>query len=368
VAGSSAVVVAMPYVLLVAFMVLGGLGLVPALQIVVLASILAAAFFLLRIFLRSKLLKPAKEWFFFGFWLILVWVHSLFLPMSQFGTQLMLVCMSGWLWWWAGMHGQRKPGMLQTVILLTGCVYLILYGLSLWGIMPLPLGAQGAIIEASGFENHYYWGDWWMMVGVLFIAKALVGTWRGWYGMVLPFVFGVMLASGSRTALVGIAVGVGYAIWKSGQWQRIPVWLRALVVSLFVVVFVAFSSQRPLLLSRPYYFQSVAALWRHPLGVGMGHFGKVSSEDYFYMTGMGSNSSLAHNLALEFVVGMGWLGLLFVGWWVRVVWKVVGSRGKDQVPIEAVWLALSVVFLFTTAYMIPSFVWIWFLLLPKKAL
>jgi len=100
----------------------------------------------------------------------------------------------------------------------------------------------------------------------------------------------------------------------------------------------------------------VADLSRYPGGVGIGNFKTVS-----FSFNPETFSYSAHDLFLETLAELGWPGMALLVWAIYSVFKILGEKSEEGLIPRAIFLALTVNFLFDSTYKIPTMIWIWFL-------
>jgi hypothetical protein len=137
---------------------------------------------------------------------------------------------------------------------------------------------------------------------------------------------------------------------------------RKVAIILFIIVFALFliaGIEKSLLFSRPYFVQSVSGFFKFNYGLGLGNFGILS----FMSNGGGSilksYSSYAHNIFLEMVSGIGVYSIIFFYWFYKVA-KSLLNKNKSQYLFKALFLALTVNFMFDYTYFIPAMLYLWF--------
>jgi O-antigen ligase len=102
----------------------------------------------------------------------------------------------------------------------------------------------------------------------------------------------------------------------------------------------------------------------NPFGIGVGNFTTISgSSTTNQLLNMRGFSGLTHNIALEFLVGMGVLGLTFVAWLAQVLKSVWKNKEQKNLLFQAIFITLGVNFLFDYTYTIPAMLWLWFMTL-----
>ena len=134
-------------------------------------------------------------------------------------------------------------------------------------------------------------------------------------------------------------------------------------LGLLTLLFITSGFFKPTFINRQYWLQGIVGITRHPYGVGVGNFGELSADPRNHLFGLKSFSSVAHNLPLEIVAGLGIFGLYFVWWLYHVVKQAINQTKSSTITFTAAFVALSTNFLFDNTYFIPSMLWLWFLLL-----
>jgi|GEM_PF-4329166 len=209
--------------------------------------------------------------------------------------------------------------------------------------------------------NHHHLGDWWSL-GVVAIVGYQVKGGKGWWKWILV-ILGIVIVgySQSRSAIVATVVGVGY-LWWEGRTRTLRTRGFGGLVALMGAMFVGIGVRKTTLFSRIYFLEGVQGLIKQPMGVGMGSFVEISREysrQIYYSKEVWS--SYAHNLPLEVLSGLGIVGGgLFVWWLGRRIWQL---REKSGGVVAAIWIATLTNMLFDYTYMIPAYLWIWFLAL-----
>ena len=192
---------------------------------------------------------------------------------------------------------------------------------------------------------HNHLGDLWAvtLVGVIFSTTQERKIWN-----IPVIVLGLTFVaiSFSRSAVVSLVVGSGFILYKiKGNNQKYAnLFISLLVVSF--VLFVFFGVFKTTLFSRPYTHEAISSIISRPFGVGLGNFSKVSTE-----------SSLAHNLILEIVTGMGIFSVAFLFWLIAMFQRIF--KAGVSLLYSSFFLAIFTNFFFDTTYDIPTMIWIW---------
>ncbi|OGM59246.1 hypothetical protein A3A75_03925 [Candidatus Woesebacteria bacterium RIFCSPLOWO2_01_FULL_39_10] len=101
-------------------------------------------------------------------------------------------------------------------------------------------------------------------------------------------------------------------------------------------------------------------LIKNPFGIGVGNFVYTSYANKDFISGLNSFSFYAHNIFLEVISGMGILGLSFIFWFIKVFTKVMNSS-NSRIIFTAIFLVLTVNFMFDITYFNPTMMWLWFI-------
>lgn len=338
--------------LLVAVWLLGGIE--PDKDLVVVAGAVMGGWWLLwAVMVRRAIVFPRYFEWFCGLVgvaaLSLIWSEDLVVTLRY-----VVLLASGALWWvgartMVGVQSgsQVVSKVVRRSILIAGAVFTGLWVMQTLGITNWSYKPSSLVVEASSYKNHNHLGDWWMVI-------MIVGGMQWWLpGLVM------LWACRSRSADLGVMVGWGYLVWLDDWWRS----HRRLVVVgglILVLLFVGSGLQKSTLGARDYYIQTIAGWMHHPWGVGLGNFEKISEDSQNHWWGRDDYSSIVHNLPLEWVVGMGWLGL--VGWvWLGLMSWQMGqlTSGKSRLWRGVYW-AILINFMFDTTYFLPSMWWLWF--------
>jgi hypothetical protein len=297
----------------------------------------------------------------FGFWLIrgkkieipknyilyLVFIGLLLVLYFVFGGEInyFLLFLSGGLYWLSIYN-------LRDFVSKYFLTFLITFGFAMAGVYIVSM-ARGVYFSSSNdlflpiasgvLHNHL--GDLWAIILVGAFYKILQKY--EWWQIPLA-IFGIVLIaqSYSRSAIVALVVGSLYVYYKSDKKKEMK---KIFEISLVIatLLFLFFSAFKTTLFSRPYYLEGLNSFIKSPLGTGMGNFSKVSPE-----------SSLAHNIILEILSGIGIFSAVFIVWLIKVFKSF--TTGNSSILYKALFLAIFVNFFFDTTYIIPAMVWIWF--------
>jgi O-antigen ligase len=353
-------------VLIGALLVLGGLGIET--NIVQYVGVLVGILLLvLSVVWRKKIeLPPGSLLYiiFLAFMLLsLIWSKN-----RQTSFEYLALFLSGGLFWvsFYNLKKELKGGFNKMVIIL-GLIFGALFiASSLLGADSI--NGKSLYLQTSAYKNHNHLGDLWAVV-VLISGYYLIKTRRRLHWPIILLGIYFLAISLSRAAYVALAIGIIYLFVKQ-NWLKKHKKVLKLFALVFVALFVFAGAQKVTLFSRPYFVQGIAGFIRNPLGVGMGNFNIISLDPANHLWGMSAFSSIAHNIILEILTGMGVFGFVFLAWLVIMLKNIWHNKKKGDILYQAFFVTLGVNFLFGTTYFIPTMLWLWFasmgLSLPKK--
>ncbi len=206
--------------------------------------------------------------------------------------------------------------------------------------------------------SHNHIGDLWAII----LIPAIYGIVRKFNAGLLALTavgLGVIGLSLSRSAVISLGVGTIFLIDKMKETMEFNLKQRKMLSGVLFgacfALFIYFGLFKPVLSSRPYFWEAITSLADKPLGIGMGNFANVSPE-----------TNVVHNLVLEVVTGLGLFSAIFIYWLYQILIKIFDGTGSN-ILFKAIWLALFVNFFFDSTYIIPGMLWIWFVTLSLAA-
>lgn len=310
-------------------------------------SLSIANFFLflgLRLIRQRKIETPQNFFIYLLFLMIYVAHYAIY------GGQLiyLLIYLSAALYWLMFYNIKALLKIYFNYYLISlGLILGVLYTVA--RIRGIGYQAQDSLFLPVGpniLHNHI--GDVWGIILIILIYKAIEKV-RKWHTPV--FILGAffMLISLSRSAIASLITGIIYIYYNSQNIRKskIIIAFTAITASL---LFVIFAIHKTILFSRPYFETAISSIVNSPLGIGVGNFYEVSTQ-----------SSLTHNIILEFVVGMGMFSLPFIFWLYKTF--LTFNKRVSNILYKALFIGLFVNFFFDTTYIIPAMVWLWFAVL-----
>ena len=254
---------------------------------------------------------------------------------------------------------ERKLAWMITVL---GLGWMMIFLWNEFFVEGVRIGSRGLVWWGTHTKDHHHLGDWWalLVLSQLWILKSVKSVKKKYLNLLL-ILSGIVWIyfSRSRSAIVSVIGGSMFLFGSKLGKEKIYKWM----VCLLVLVFIFLGLSKPTFLNRQYWLQGVVGWWRNPFGVGMGNFGRVSADVRNHVFGLNEYSSVAHNVFLEFLVGMGVFGLVF-WWWVvkNVVEPFMMGKVKSSL-ISGLVLALGINFMFDMTYLVASMWWLFMFLL-----
>jgi hypothetical protein len=319
-------------------------------------SLVAFIFFLTKVGINT--LTISRLTLVFTTFVFVLVARSFWLIDSYGDYRLLLIASIGILFLIVGENVRRYPAIIDpiqrsVVIASFGLVGLWLMATIFdWGIEVF--GPDSLVVYGSYYHNHNHLGDF-LILAVLLLSVR--------HKRIAVLLLIPMIASLSRSAVLSLAVGVGYLLFNRTirLKKKFGVIVVAVVLSL---VFIAMSLTKVTLDSRQFFIQSIEGLMDHPFGVGLGEFATISaSSEFVPQASMKDYSSNAHSIVFEWISGVGWLSLLGIGWLALTTWKMgVRTKSPSQAVFRGLWWAMLIPMLFDTVYVIPSYWWLWMLM------
>ncbi|MFV1917611.1 MAG: O-antigen ligase family protein [Patescibacteria group bacterium] len=353
----------LPWLLMAAiigvFFFIGGLGI--EVDVVQYFGVLVGVLLVSLTWLLKRKIKLPRGIILYSLFLILFIAHSFKVSIySKKSLEVFSLFFGGGLFWVAAynLRDELRP-YFDKIIIIFGLIFAGLYFFNnLFGdptlVKPWSLYAQ-----ASAFVNHNHIGDLWAVVLTVAAFYAAKKPKSLYIWILIPLGVYLLVASQSRSAYVALAVGVSCLakeLGLIGRYKKAFVLFIVLILALFLYV----GTQKSILFSRPYYMQAIVGFIRTPQGVGVGNFGIISKDPANHILGLSGFSSVAHNIVLEVMTGLGILGLVFVGWFIKILYELWKKSSSKELVYKATFFALTANFLFDTTYFIPVMLWLWF--------
>ncbi len=223
------------------------------------------------------------------------------------------------------------------------------------------IGSFGLIRYASVTRNHHHLGDFWVIIVIISIYNFFLNKARDYKWLIILTV-GVLIImlSGSRSALVSLFMGVIFLYYKEPVFQKFKkVFVGLLILLSLIMLYIG--SSKGIFFEREYFIQAIVGIIKNPLGIGVGNFELISGDSKYSILGLSNFSSVTHNLILEILLGMGVFGLSFVVWFTKIAVDLLNKRSNKNILFQAVFVALTINFMFDFTYFIPTMLWFWFI-------
>lgn len=274
-------------------------------------------------------------------------------------TYYIILFLAGGVFWLLFFNLKKEVGFyLGKLIILVGIMFATSYfydfitgvikynSLSLY--LPVGLG-----------RNHNHIGDFWILPSLIILDKLTSKSKVLWYLFLIPATLYILTISYSRSAYLALVTAGLYLLNAKTEFPKKKLF-TFVIVAASLLLFLYSGLRKSVLFSRPYLEQVVQEISDNSYGVGLGNFGiislrSVSSPDLY--------SAYTHNIFLEMIIGLGVYGFVFVYWFWKVAKNIFWGKGKSDYLFKALWLALTVNFIFDYTYFIPTMLFLWFALL-----
>lgn len=207
--------------------------------------------------------------------------------------------------------------------------------------------------------HHHHIGDLWALVLIVLGVKYVEKDDKRLLALIF-FGFYFLYLSLSRSAYAALISGSIYLLWRLSLLGKKRFVFWSFIFMAIILFFYAGAKKATLSAHSGFLIQGILGTLRNPLGVGVGGFELISKDLRNSPWGISAGSSNAHNIILDFMTGMGVLGLSFVFWLAWVVKRILVEKNKEGYLYRAIFLSLTVNFLFDYTYLIPTMLWIWF--------
>lgn len=351
-------------------LILGGLGITsPPVSYLGFASGLVVG--LLAYFFFNKVEIP-RGFFLYLLFLLFLSLHPYLFKIKDAQTyQYFWLLSTGGILWYASFNLKSYLSeKFYLIIVAAGLVFGCLFYLG--KILNTNFNSNSFGLFTSFEKTHNHIGDLWFLIIVMIVAlwNRLKKTSSIF---LLFFAVPIMLFSQSRSAYLALAAGLFYFLTASKNIsKRNKESINKIVILTLLALFLVSGSNKSLLFSRPYFSYGVGGLISHPMGVGIGNFGKISSEEIVQMKnekGMSDDetkglfTSVTHNLLLEVFTGLGIIGGVFFMFWFIYLVTGIKWKSRSNLAYKAAFIGLTFNFMTDYTYVIPTMFWIWFILL-----
>ncbi|KKU04133.1 MAG: hypothetical protein UX88_C0001G0031 [Candidatus Woesebacteria bacterium GW2011_GWC2_47_16] len=334
---------------------LGGLGFER--DLIQISGLIFGLISVLFVYLKNKKISFPYGFSYYLVFLLLALLTQIWSLGSQKGIEYLFLFTSGglfWLFFYNLKLDKKFSEIFGWSLIILGILFALIYLISVLLNEQLSWSFS---LSAPYTQNHHHLGDFWVLP-ILFLLNKIMGEKKILYWVLISLGISILAFSLSRSAYVSLLLGAAVML-KNHASQTIR--KRFLPIGIFfIVIFLLASFFKTTLYSRIYFLQGVVGVFKHPLGVGLGNFSIVSKELSRAFGSEPDFSTLAHNIFLEVLVGMGILGFAFLAWFFKVGKNILRSP-SSKTFYKAVFFALSANFFFDTTYVIPSMLWLWFI-------
>jgi hypothetical protein len=263
----------------------------------------------------------------------------------------------GMAYWLIFYNLKNGPNVLSKILLTLLVIYSVLYFVSKVSGNTEVLKIGKLYFQNTATGIHWDIGDLWAISLVYLVGRT---RWKFDFNSIITVIAGLyfLAISNVRTAYLSLIVGVVYLAIKSPVTKKIQKIMTGVLVICASVFIIYISFGKSLLFSRPYFFQSLVMLPKHPLGVGMVNFKQISTEFLLENPSVSSFSLYTHNIVFEAISGIGIFSILFIIF-IALILKDALNENKN-ISEAALLIAVLFNFMFDFSYIIPALIWLMF--------
>ncbi len=261
--------------------------------------------------------------------------------------KLYMILVSGAIYWITAYNFKSQISKLLPFVLQVLSVVIVIFFLVNIG-KDLRFDVTENLFHPTATSKHNHIGDLFALTLVSNIKHVSAGfRFSNIVFIVVSLIF--MAISYSRSAVVSLLISIAYLFSTSKNKQKISLFLKILfVVGVSLVVY--FGLQKTTIFSRPYFAESFWLLLKNPFGIGFGNFPLYNH-----------NIQVVHSIIMEIIVGYGLFSIVWIYWFYISLTQVLKSDNNKV--LSAVYLGIITNLAFDRTYLIPTFVWLLFVIL-----
>jgi len=342
---------------------IGGLGVIKAIYINIFGAVLGFVFLLIML-LRGRNMKFPPNFGIFSVFIILLTVSLVWSRIFTESLKFGLLFIAGWSYWLISYNVRDDYShWINNMLIFLGLGFGTLFILSSYYHWPIFSGLSLFLTPSAIGKFHFHIGDYWAVIGIIIIYQLVKDPKKLHYWLLIPPTIYFIYMSMSRAAIVSIAVGFIFLNIKG--FLTSDKFKKKLVIFMLVVFFIVTSISKDTILSRPYFIQALAGIKYYPWGVGLGNFSIISHDVRTHLLGLSQFSLYTHNIILEMFSAIGILGTVFLVWFIQAIRNLFSDNNKGNMLFQAIFVVISVNFLFDYTYFIPTMCWLWFICLGQ---
>lgn len=347
------------FVILAVLLFLGGLGI--DVELVKYFGVLVGILILTLIWLQKRKILFPPFIILYSLFLILFLLNTFVISVdTEKSLGVFSLFLSGGLFWVVSYNLKKEFTLyFDKLIIVLGLVFAGLYFYNNLFADPNFVSPWSLYLNYSAYRNHNNLGDLWAIVLTVVIYYLFKNPKNILFWLFTVLGSNLLYVSQSRAALVSLAAGVLYLAKEKGWIGKYKA-IMSLFIAISIGLFLIIGTQKTTLFTRQYYVQGLLGFIHNPQGVGVGNFDIISRNPDNHILGLSHFSSVAHNIVLEMMSGMGILGFVFVWWIIKVLREAWEDKDKRNLVYRAVFIALFVNFFFHSSYFIPTMLWLGF--------
>lgn len=323
-------------------------------------------FILALVLNQGKLKLPPYFWLYMGFATLVGW--DVITRGNPFYSPKFFSLMVGGGFFWTAFYLMGRGKYREVInqyfpisLLVLGYVFFVGY---VW------MKSIGYDLEYFSFSilyplsrEHHHIGVYWSLVLLTLLPFLPRDNKYPWY-MVVTILLGAYLViiSQARSALLALLVGTGiYFKDRLLDFQDKNKNVRIFILMVIAAILLI-SVYKPVRLMH-FFTPGILTLERLPLGIGVGKFREASGFYAYKFESIDFITTSSHNLFMEMIAGLGWLGFIFLVWFILVSKTLFYKKDSRSKVSMVLFLSLSAVFVVDPGYTIPTLYWLWMSLL-----
>lgn len=323
----------------------------------IILALFASLFGLISIFESKKNIRFPKGFLGMVIFTIILHIYVYFLKdrINPFFYALLLT--ESIIYWLIFYNLINSYKILMAIFIRFFVIYSLIFLISHLLNLNVTLLADNVFSQEIPTRN-YYFGVLSAGLVVLLSEPSLIKTKYMRLTLIASSIY-FLIISNSRTSYLSLFFGYSYLIFNRSNSNSTK--KKFLILAIAVsIIFVATSYNRTTIFDRPYFAQSLQALIRHPLGVGMGNFYYIAREARNEGVPITSTSIYTHNILLEALSGVGIFSLIFLLFLSHITKDIFQAKQKSRI-LGGLLIVFLTNFMLNTSYTVPGFFWLFFM-------
>ncbi len=292
--------------------------------------------------------------------LIVLLLYQIIGMNSKYSLKFLLLFLSGGVFWIA-FYNLKKVNLkfITDLIIVLGLIYL---GINIFNSIfySSEFYYQSLIYQAT--LNHNHIGDYWVLVALISYSRFMEKKNKANIILLIISIM-VIVISGSRSALLSLFVAGFYYIYKNKI--IISKQFNYILFTGLILFFFYMSFGKTTIFSRLFLLLPIFEKKFNLFGLGMGNYYKFFQDIDESTKATVGFSSVAHNIVLEVITGIGIFSFTFIVWLISNLKEMftLNFEHKSNYLFPSLFLAMTINFMFDATYLIPTMFWLWLIFL-----